>query len=260
MVKSNKYNLIAIVSLMLTIANYNMVFAQKNTKYTRIGLNLSSDYLQTSNEFNNINYNFRNVLTYNFGLSFKVFENNNYRISSIFSIRNYSRVNEVSIKGEDLGFPDIDFKAVEELSPFTQYKLSTNLDCFLINKHNLNLFFSIGPELILYPNDPITSIYYYRFEDDKQIGYNEIGNSKNSELYFGINFSIGIDIKTKNLLISPYVLYHYEPGNLFESIITTENLMVSENTISRHTIKNSYISIGINLHPNKLIFKKKKTI
>lgn len=262
MVKFNKKIFLALVSLWLTNAFLSNVNAQENTNtYYKFGINLSTDYLTTNNESNSIGYKFNDLLSYNFGVSYKIIEKTNYRLFTSFSIRNYTRVNEVSIKGEDVGIPEINsIGGTEELSPFTQFKLQTSFDYYLSKRNKINTYFGIGPELIFYPEDPVTGHFLITTPDnDTEIGYTENGNSKESEFYFGINGTFGIEFKTKHVLINPYILYHYEPRLLFESTITTQNLYVSENTVSKHSINNSYWSFGINFFPSKNLFKRKNS-
>lgn len=262
MEKFNKKTILTLVILWFTSVFLSKTYCQEtDNSYHKMGLNLGTDYLTTNNEENSIGYKFRDILTYNFGISYKIIEKKDYRIFSGFSIRNYSRVNEVSIKGEDVGIPDLNsIGGTEELSPFTQFKIQSSFDYYLLKRNKTNTYIGIGPELIFYPEDPVTGHFFVTTpDDDTEIGYTENGNSKESEFYFGINGTIGMEFKTKHVLINPYILYHYEPGLLFESTITTQNLYVSENTVSKHSINNSYWSFGINFYPSKNLFKRKNS-
>ncbi len=257
MVKSNKMCLWAFVSLILANAFLYKSFAQETkTKYLKFGINFSSDYLTTNNESNSISYEYKNIITYNFGLYYSVFEKENYNFTAGLQIRNYQRINHFKFKGVDIPDPE-GFGGTEYLSPFTQYKLNTSLNYYLKKGLKTNVYFGLGPELIFYPEDPITGFFIFTDEDGTEIGYTEDGNSKKSEFYFGVNGTFGVEFKTKYVLINPYILYHYEPGKLFESTVTTQNLYISENTISKHSINNSYWSFGINFYPSKNLFKRK---
>ena len=258
MVKFNKMTLIVFVSFLLANTIFYKTYSQENeNKYYKFGINLSGDYLTTNNESNSINYKYKNIPTINFGISYKYIENKRFNLLATLLIRNFTRVNIHTFRGEDIpGYGD-DFKGTEYLSPFTQYKLNTSFNYYLNNGLKTNIYLGIGPELIFYPEDPVTGYFVFIDETDTEIGYTEDGNSKKSEFYFGLNGTFGVEFKTKYVLINPYILYHYEPGKLFESTVTTQNLYVSENTISKHSINNSYWSFGINFYPSKNIFKRK---
>lgn len=259
MAKFNKKIFLAFVSLWLANAILNKINAQENrTEYYKFGLNLSSDYLTTNDESNSISYDYKNIFTYNFGLNYRIIEKEKYSFNLGIHIRNYERVNYVEFKGVDIPDPE-GFGGTEYLSPFTQFKLQTSFNYFIRKGNNTNLYLGIGPELIFYPEDPVTGLFLFTDEEGTEIGYTEYGNSKKSEFYFGINGTFGLEFKTKYVLINPYILYHFEPGKLFESTITTQNLYVSENTVSKHSINNSYWSFGINFYPSKNLFKRKNS-
>lgn len=256
--KFNKKIILAFVSLWLTNAFFNTSFAQEqNNSFYKFGLNVSSDYLTTNNTRNSIDYSYKNVLTYNFGLNYRLIENESYNLILGIHIRNYERINSVKFKGVDIPDPD-GYGATEYLGPFTQYKLQTSFNYFLLKSKNISVFLGLGPELIFYPEDPITGLFTFTDNNDVEIGYTEKGNSKKSEFYLGLNTTIGVSFKTKYVLINPYILYHYENGKLLESTVTTQNLYNSENTISKHSINNAYWSLGINFYPSKNIFKRLK--
>jgi len=258
MTKFNKIYFWAFVSLILTNVFFHKIYAQETkTEYLRFALNLSSDYLTTNNESNSISYEYKDIHTLNYGLTYKLFDKENYNLTTSIQIRNYRRTNHVKFKGIDIPDPE-GFGGTEYLSPFTQYKLNTSLNYYLKKGIKTNVYLGLGPELIFYPEDPITGFFTFTDEDGTEIGYTEDGNSKKSEFYFGINGTFGTEFKTKYIVINPYILYHYEPGKLFESTVTTQNLYTSENTISKHSINNSYWSFGINFYPSKNLFKRKK--
>ena len=246
--------LLCFTNVLLSKAN-----AQENrTEYYKFGLNLSSDYLTTNNESNSIGYDYKNIFTYNFGINYRIIDKEKYNFTLGIHIRNYERVNYVEFKGIDIPDPQ-GFGGTEYLSPFTQYKLQTSFNYFIRKGKVTNLYLGIGPELIFYPEDPVTGLFLFTDEEGTEIGYTEDGNSKKSEFYFGVNGTFGLEFKTKYILINPYILYHYEPGKLFESTITTQNLYVSENTVSKHSINNRYWSFGINFYPSKNLFKRKNS-
>ncbi|MEL1246511.1 hypothetical protein [Flavobacterium helocola] len=258
MVKFNKKILIAFVSLWFTNAITSKANAQENrTEYYSFGINLSSDFLSTENEKNAVDYEYKDIMTFNFGLNYKITKPK-YNILFSLQLRNYNLTNKSNFKGEDIPDP-LGYKSETILYGFSQLKLNSTFNLYITQKAKLNTYLGIGPEILFYPEDPISGLLFFIDEDGTEIGYTENGNSKESEFYFGINGTIGMEFKTKHVLINPYILYHYEPGSLFESTTTTQNLYVSENTVSKHSINNSYWSFGINFYPSKNLFKRKNS-
>lgn len=242
-----KYNKILVVSLLLTtIFSLSSYSQYKDDYYYNLGFSTGSDLIKSENENNSVGYKFRDVNTFNIGLNYKITREKYFTVFSL-ETRIYNLKNDVLIKKEDFNskYDLIDYQV---LTGFAQFKLKAILNRrFMISK-NINFYLGTGPEILLYEYDPISGSILADV-NSIEVGYTEKGQSKKNGIYLGINFNVGFEVKTKYLIISPYILYHYQSTNLFENIVTTQNLLVSPNTVSQHNIKGEYISFGFIFYP-----------
>ena len=245
-----------LASILLAGLFFNSVNAQDKIDYYNFGLNLSSEHLNSRNQANAVDYNLHNTQTFNFGLSYRL-SKKEFEYIFTANVRRFNMVNSSSFKGEDIPDP-LGYTSETTLYDSFNYKLSATINKVLIRSKTLDVYFGIGPELLIYPEDPITGEFVFITETE-EVGYTEKGNSANGKnpFYLGVNANLGLNFKTKYLLINPYLTYHYQRENIFNNVVTTQNLYVSENTVSKHSIKGSYLGFGVNIYPSQSIFKKK---
>jgi hypothetical protein len=255
---SYKYSKNKLASILLASLFIGTIDAQTKNKYLNFGLNLSTDAMSTSNEANAVNYNYKKIQTFNFGLTYRIPKQ---KFDIVFSaiVRRFNLTDASAIKGIDCPDPN-GYKSETTLYDFFQYKINGFLNKKIINSNHLDIYVGVGPEILIYPEDPISGkLLLSNVGQNEEVGYTESGNSTNKKnpFYFGINGNLGINFKTKYVLINPYFLYHFQSINLFDNVVRTQNLYVSENTVSNHSINGSYFSFGINLYPNLNILKRK---
>ena len=245
-----------LASILLAGLFFNSINAQDKVEYYNFGLNISSEYLNSTNETNAVDYNLKGTQTFNFGLSYKIVTK---KFDYLFTanVRRFNMVNSSTFKENDVPDPQ-GFSSESTLYDTYNYKLTASINKTFIKTEKMDVYIGIGPELLIYPEDPITGGSLYITETE-EVGYTEKGNSANGKnpFYLGVNANLGLNFKTKYLLINPYFTYHYQRENIFNNVVTTQNLYVSENTVSKHSIKGSYLGFGVNIYPSKSIFKKK---
>jgi hypothetical protein len=244
-------NIIVANLLFATIFSYNSYSQYDDNYYMKFGVSVASDFIKTENENNAVSYKYKDIKTYNFGLHYKLLREK-YNITFSLDFRNFNLTDTFVVKKEDID-SQYNFGLDETLYGFAQYKVKTTYNKYFLNRKRTNFYVGIGPELIIYDYDPIEGAVTLTYDE---IGFTEAGVSKKSGLYLGINGNLGFQLKTKYFIFNPYILYHYQPENLFENVVTTQNLLVSKNTISKHNIKGSYLSLGIVFYPKKISFKK----
>lgn len=247
-----------LASILLAGLFLNSVNAQDKIEYYNFGLNLSSEHLNSTNQANAVDYNLHNTQTFNFGLSYRLSKK---EFDYIFtaSVRRFNMINTSTFKENDSPYID-KFSTEITLYDSFNYKLSASINRVFIKSKKLDIYFGIGPELLIYPEDPISGeLLISNVGQNEEVGYTEKGNSANGKnpFYLGVNANLGFNFKTKYILINPYFTYHHQRENIFNNVVTTQNLYVSENTVSKHSIKGSYLGFGVNIYPSKSIFKKK---
>lgn len=259
----NKNKLAFIILASLLLCNKALAQADKNFEnvfevYSKLGLIIGVDNLYTANEPNSVSYDLSTSKAFVIGLeyNFYQFKNYNLKLSALYRTE-YNLKNYQNFKGEDIG-RDFDIGGVLTFGPWSQFKVPLEIQYFKHISDKTFIHFGLGPELIIYPDDPSSGFSLAILEDGTEVGYSKVGyNTK--EFYFGLNASIGFGIKTKHFLLKPYFQYHYQPEDLYTIVVTTQNLQSSPNTVSKHTVKGQYLSFGVILNPAKSLFKKSKS-
>ena len=224
--------------------------------YSKFGLIVGMSLLYTENEPNAVDYTYITQKAFNLGIEYNILQTHRFSFRTAFIYRTYDIKNTKYIKGQDFG-EDFDVFFTSGVGPFKQFKVPLDAQYYFPINKTLSSYVSVGPEFIIYPEDP-TSGGLSIGNFDPFVGYTEEGNSKDGWLYVGANLSLGLAIKTNIALIKPFVTYHYQPETLYTNVVTTQNLMVSENTVSKHKIKGDYLLFGIILNPAKSLYKKSK--
>ncbi len=225
--------------------------------YSKLGLIVGLDNLYTTNEPNSVSYELSTSKAFVIGLEYNFYQFKNYNLKVSALYREYNLKNYTYFKGEDFGL-DFDISGVLSYGPWSQIKVPIEIQYFKDINDELFVYFGFGPEFIIYPDDPSSGSALGVLEDGTEVGFTEIGYNNDKSFYFGFNGAIGFGYKTKYFLIRPFLQYHYQPEDLYTIIVTTQNLQSSPNTVSKHTIKGSYLSFGVVLNPAKSLFKKSK--
>lgn len=254
-------NVRTVASLMLATVFFMQLNAQENKKgnyakelfqtYYKFGLVVGTSSLAVANEENSVNYAFKRPQTFDVGIEYNFYQIKNWNFRAAFILQNYDLVNEEYIKSEDAG-------GAETLSftiwtgPNQQFKIPIYADYFLQIGNKTAFNFSIGPEIIIYPDDPTSGSH--GVDGVEYISEEGLGGG----FYFGLNGSIGFNWKMKGLLLKSFITYHYQNEVLYTNTVTTSNLQVSPNTVSKHEITGDYFMLGVSLYPSKSLFKMKK--
>lgn len=262
----NKFKRISVLVLSFCFCNLQSQTLEKNNssknlynQYNKFGLVLGMSFLPTYNETNAINYHYPTQKSYEIGLEYNFYQIKNYYFKASLLWRTYRMRQTQYFKNEDTGYPfQVPYGTYID-GPYNQFKIPIVVEYNINLNKNFSIALNVGPEVLIYAEDPSSGIGYYFDENlDEVIGYRETGKSKNGSLFFGINSGLSINLKTKPFLIKPYFTYHYQPEAIYTNVVKTENLLVSENTVSTHKIKGNYFLFGITIHPSKTLFKSKK--
>ncbi len=247
---------LAIFSLSLSFGQQKENFYQGHIaekifkKYQKIGLHTGISSLYVDNEPNGMLLEFEKPRTFEIGLTYNFlqYEKFNFSISAIY--RTYNLKNYSNLKKEDSGYP-IDIAGWLKIGPYFEYKLNTEVQ-YYFNLFNITIVnISVGPELTLARKIYGTTIAIT--DDERAVGYTSVSDY-NATTFFGANLSLGFNIKTKPLLLQPFITYHYQPKNLFTEVVTTQNLRVSENTVTKHHVTGNYILFGLKIIPSRDLF------
>lgn len=223
-------------------------------KYHKLELEVGGSVLFITNEANGVEYEYHNIKAFNLGLTYNFIQSGNFNFKGSVLWRIYKIRNTELFRKKDTSLPYSIYGKVK-VGDFTQFLFPFQVEYFFSLTQKLSFFIGLGPELIIYPEDP-SSGYTYVIVEDKEIGYKEVGNSKDGWLYVGLNASVGLNIEAGPLLLRPTFTYHYQPETLFTNVVTTQNLMVSKNTVSTHEITGNYIMFGLSVTLKRGLFKK----
>jgi hypothetical protein len=89
----NNKKLFILANIMFaSIFSYNGFAQYENSYYSKFGVNISSDYIKAENEQNAVQYEYKNVYTYNFGINYKLLLRKNSDIVFSAQLRNYNMI------------------------------------------------------------------------------------------------------------------------------------------------------------------------
>jgi hypothetical protein len=237
-------------------ANKKEIAVDLFKKHQKFGLLIGGDILYTYNETNAVDFNSPNQKASDIGVDYNFYQIHNFNFKASFIWRQYNIKETSTFKGEDINYSQ-DITSKIEWGPFEQFKIPIAVEYYFPLTQKISAYISLGPEFIIYPEDPTSGSSFAVLSDGTEVGYTEVGNSKDGWLYFGVNTSLGFSIDTKAMLIRPFVTYHFQPEVLYTNVVTTQNLLVSNNTVSVHEIKGNYLMVGVSLNPSRDLFKKK---
>lgn len=259
MKKFSKFQTVA--SILLATVFFLQLNAQENEKenyakelfktYYKFGLVVGTSSLAVTNEENAVNYEIKRPQTFDIGIEYNFYQIKNWNFRAAFILQNYSLVNEQYIESEDVGGVETN-SFTFWLGPFQQFKIPFYADYILRVGKKTALNFSMGPEFIIYPDDPTSgSAGVNGVEYISEEGFG-------GGFFVGFNGSLGFNWKMKGLLLKSFITYHYQNEVLYTNTVTTSNLQVSPNTVSKHEITGDYFMFGVSVYPSKSLFKKKK--
>jgi len=219
--------------------------------YHKFGLQTGISSLFVENEPNAVSLKYEKPRTFEIGATYNFYQYKNFNFSFSALYRTHSLTNYENTKKEDTGLP-LDIAGRLTVGPYHQYKLNTEAHYYFNVFNFTTAYFSLGPELTLtrriYGTTTVVS------ENEESYGYTAV-DDYNGTFFIGANISFGFNIKTKPLLFQPFFTYHYQPKTLFTNVVTTQNLKVSENTVSEHHITGNYIMVGLKLYRVEVCFK-----
>lgn len=224
-------------------------------KYHKFELFAGYGILYTTNEENAADYKYSNLKAFNLGVDYNFFQIHNFNFKIGFIWRIYQIKSSRMFRHQDTGLL-YDTGAIVWLGDFNQYIFPLTAEYFIAINKNLSLNFGLGTEFLIYPEDSISGVFFVAGNKGKWIGSTNMGNSKDGFLYIGLNASVGLNIEAGPLLLRPSFTYHYQPETLFTNVVTTQNLLVSENTVSTHKITGNYIMFGLGISLNREVFRK----
>lgn len=251
-----------VASLLLATVFFLQLNAQENERenyakqifktYYKFGLVVGTSSLAVTNEENAVKYEFKRPQTFDIGVEYNFYQIKNWNFRAAFILQNYTLVNEQYLKKEDIPSLYNDESQTIWFGPFQQFKIPMYADYFLQIGNKTSFNFSLGPEFIIYPDDPTsgsTGVNGVEYISEEGFG---------GGLFVGLNGSIGFNWKMKGLLLKSFITYHYQNEVLYTNTVTTSNLEVSPNTVSKHEITGDYFMFGVSVYPSKSLFKKKK--
>jgi hypothetical protein len=257
------YKLLKTASFLLAVFSFAHLSAQNNKnnfakelfqKNHKFGIDIGYNKLYTSNEYNSLDFNYPNQNAFQLGIEYNFYQYKNFNFKVGLIWRNYALVETKLLKAVDFDPFLKDTKINISVSPNHMYKLPLSAEYYLPITNNTSFSISLGPEIIIYPEDPTLGSGLYTNENNIEIGYKEEGFSNKSPFYFGLNTGVSFNIQTKYFLFKPYVNYHYQPKDLYTNVVTTQNLLQSPNTVSKHIIKGDYLGFGLVITPSKALF------
>lgn len=220
--------------------------SSQNAEYTNFGIHFQYERMYTDNQTNAVNYNLPSQNAFTLGLNYRFTLHPKFNLDISANYRFYDLENTRTIKREDLGInTDIDGSLI--VGPNSQIGINSIIKYHLLKNRFL---VGLGPELIIYPDDPGSGSI---LQQPDNRGYTNVSNN-NGLLYLGLNVSLEYVIPLNVLEITLYSYYHWQPKDLFTITVTTQNLLVSENTISQHSLTGNYLAFGIKFRPSKSIF------
>lgn len=226
------------------VAMISFCYAQhENILYSDLGANLGLSKLPTTNESNSVGYELFNPTALEIGLTYSYLKKKDWVFEVSGSYRHYNLSNREIVKSEDID-SNRGVNGVLTFGPYNQYKLNT---LFKYRFKNYPLKFGLGPELLIYPEDLVLGATV----SGDEIIFTDNGFSKDGWAFLGITGELDYGIKTKHILFSIFMQYHWQPEDLYTVTVITNNLNVSPDTISKHTITGNYILLGIRLNPTK---------
>lgn len=248
------------VSFLLTFFSFFPLYSQTSeltfNSFSKFGLNIGLENIHTKNERNSISFNYYNPKAFSIGVDYNILQKNNFNFKIGLTYRIYSTKDEFTIKAEDYN-NQFNLKSTSKFGDFSQFKIPISIEYFKRLSNNSSLFFGIGPEILIYQDDISSGEFkIYNSNINSNIGYVENGKSTNI-LSIGLNLNFGLNIKSKSILLRPIITYHYQPSTIYINTVETKNLVVSENTISKHEILGTYLMFGFSVHTNRNLFRKK---
>lgn len=253
-------------SLMLAVFSFSILLGQEKAgrsaeaifhKYHKIGITTGMSILYVTNQENAMEYKYLNQKAFNLGLTYNFYQagNFNFKVSTLWRI--YSIKSTQRLKKEDTNLP-LDVAGTLTVGDYEQFLVPVMAEYFWAIGKKLSVSFSLGPEFTIYPEDPGSGASFFVTKNGTEIGYTDKGDSKDGWLYIGVNVSLGLNIETGPLLLRPTFTFHYQPETLYTNVVTTQNLLVSENTVSKHEITGNYVMFGISILPSRDLFRSKK--
>lgn len=233
------------IMAILYFAMINQTFCQKSD-YSKLGLHLSLNIMSVSNENNSVSYEISPPKALEFGVSYKIYEAKKWKLETIASYRSYSLTNKFNVKSEDID-TNRGFSGSLEFSSFEQFKLNV-IPSYTIGHSNFSI--GLGPELIIYPSDFVLGT---QFAGDEVV-YTDDGFSGDGWAYLGLTSQITYNLKFEGFQLRFYAGYHWQPKDLYTVTVVTNDLNVSPDTISKHTITGNYLQFGVGFNPSKKWF------
>lgn len=223
----------------------------------RFGLTYGNSLLYTENEPNPLDYHYFNQFSsYEVGLTYNILYHKNWIWSTTLIYRRRRIKDFLRLKGEDIG-TEYGFHYYSIEGPYFEWKLNTMLDYHFKIYKRFSGFAGVGPELTLTRKTLGSEISGFMTAENEFIGFTG-EDDYNKTLFVGANVRFGVSINTKALLIQPFVMYHYQPQDMYTSTVVTQGLRVSSNTISKHSYTGNYLMFGVKLFPGKSLFSSKK--
>lgn len=224
-------------------------------EYYKIGLFVGTSTLFVENESNAIDFAYRNTQTFELGLEYNFYQWRNLNFKTAFIYRNHKMISFKRFKGEDTTL-SYDFSGTTKWGPYEQYKFSVLAEYLIPLSQKLSVNVNIGPEITFFPNSESSGSHFAILSDGTEVGNTHEGESPNP-ISAGMNIGIGLNFKMPHFLLRPVLSFHFQTNNLFTDVVTTQNLQVSENTVSEHSVTGNYLMFGMSILPSKSLFKGK---
>lgn len=241
----NYFRIKLLAWLLFSIAAISQSIAQQS-EYSKLGIHIGLSKLEVSNELNSVGYEISAPKALEFGVSYKIYEAKKWKLETIASYRSYSLTNKFNVKSEDID-TNRGFSGSLEFSSFEQFKLNV-IPSYTIGHSNFSI--GLGPELIIYPSDFVLGT---QFAGDEVV-YTDDGFSGDDWAYLGLTSQITYNLKFEGFQLRFYAGYHWQPKDLYTVTVVTNDLNVSPDTISKHTITGNYLQFGVGFNPSKKWF------
>lgn len=252
------------MNIILTLVFSNIILAQEKAftdnffdSYTKIGLSVGTSILFTENENNAVDFEYLNINTFEIGLSYNFLNKNNFIFSTNALLRSHNNENNEKFKKEDID-KNYDFSRRIAVGTYNEYKLSLIADYFFKINKDIFGFGGLGPEVGFASNVySMGASFVIDNENRIERGYTEKGDY-NKNIFLGANIRLGLTFLTKPILIQPYLEYHYQPNVMYTNLVKTQNLKISQNTVSQHSYTGNYLMFGLKIIPSRSLFRNKK--
>ena len=254
---------------MLALLIYTASFGQSNNNedeyslaeklfntYHKFGLHTGISSLYVENEPNAVSFQLEKPRAFEIGVTYNFYQYKNYNFTASIAFRTYDLTNFEQLKKEDLNF-QYDVAGDLTVGPNSQWKVNVEMNYLFKIFKKLNGYVGIGPEVFLVRKIYGTGAALTTLEDGKEVGFTTT-DDYNKNVFFGASASLGLYIQTKPLLLQPFFTYHYQPNKLYTETVKTQNLIVSENTVSEHHITGNYLMFGLKIIPSRSLFRSNK--